>query len=117
MEFVFRFIKKRLVVAGDVTRQAASGILGRFSVEAKDKFFGGSRFLVVSACILDRLNVSLAGSMTTFASSAIFRILRCRFGMCVLPKHVCMDWMASCAGICASIIVTLSFRRRFPYHR
>src|SRR5262245_6130402 len=117
VKFVFGFIKKRLIVARDMTCQAATGILCRFSMKAEDELLSRSGFLVVSARILDRLNVRLAWSMTAFAPSAIPSVLRCRLGMSGLREHVRMDWMASGAGFCAGIIVTLSFRRGFSYNR
>jgi len=117
VKLVFRFIEKGLVVARDMTCQAAPGILCRFSMKAKNELLSGSGFLVVSTRILNRLNVRLAWSVTAFASSAILGALRCRFGMSGLRKHVRMDWMASRAGFRAGVIVTLSFRRGFPHDR
>ena len=117
VELVFRFIEERLVVTRDVTCQAPPGILCRLSMEAKNELFSGSGFLIISARILDRLDMRLAWSMTAFASSAIFSFLRRRFGMSGLRKHVRMDWMASRAGFSAGVFVTLSFRRGFPYDR
>src|SRR6185436_10175339 len=93
VQLVFRLIEERLIVARDVTRQAAAGILRRPSMKTEDQLFRSCDFLIVAGSGLNALDVSLARAMTAFAASAVLRRLRRRSGMKRFIKDVRMDRM------------------------
>ena len=65
----------------DVATEAASGILFRLSVKSENELLRCRDLRIVAGGRFDRLEVSFAGSVATFAAGAVLRVLWRGFGM------------------------------------
>jgi hypothetical protein len=116
VKLVLRSIEQYLIMTGDMTRHASRGILVGLAMKSEDERLSCGNLGVVAGGVFNRFNVCLARTMTTLATCAVFRFVRCGFGMNSLEELIALDRMTPHTGILARVLVRLSLSRSFPHN-
>jgi hypothetical protein len=112
---VMRSLEQRLILAGAVALQTASGVLVGFTAKTEDQCSGGRDFGIVSGGCFDRLHVRSSRTMAAFAPCAVCGAGGSSIGVSGLIESLGVNRVTTRACIFTDVVGSLPVDRRFPH--